>query len=238
MDLRTLLDAAKMPLKTDPSPDVVDLQNGSTARWLGFLLSSGPSGLETRIDEKAWDTLRRNLNACHRTDHSARHASQVILGWIIYLGPCLPHSDVPATYRRIYELANESDLEEIPTEDEVRERWEKAYRNYCEIRSQYIHRDNHPTPTPTAYVMTESPEPEAAAPPAAPKKTNIVPSDEASVCLASRRPANRQEMTSFRPVLLQANSSPGTADLHRRLGIFRARPPPKYVHIELRWRAS
>jgi RNA-directed DNA polymerase len=129
-DMGAVLEKAKLPLKSNPPPAVVDFRRGESTRWLGYRISSGPSGLEPRIDESAWDNLRRILADAHRLDHSGEDASQIISGWMQHYGPCLPHTDLTDACDRIIRVVEGMDTDADLDRREVGDRWQAAYTRY------------------------------------------------------------------------------------------------------------
>ena len=129
-DLRVLHEKAKMPLKSNPPPAVVDFRRGESTRWLGYRISSGPSGLEPRIDESAWDYLGRTLADAHRLDQSGEDASQVISGWMQHYGPCLPYTDLSDACDRIVRAVEWLDADVGLDRRAVGGMWKVAYTRY------------------------------------------------------------------------------------------------------------
>ncbi|MFO0805505.1 MAG: reverse transcriptase domain-containing protein [Gemmataceae bacterium] len=132
-EMGTLLDAAGMPPKpeTETEPAVIDLSSGKNAIWLGYRICRGPRSLEARIDETAWEELRRELEQAHAYDRPWVHARDLIRGWIAHFGPC---RDRNANANRVANLTRELDLEEAIGIDQILEGWQQANRRYCAKR--------------------------------------------------------------------------------------------------------
>jgi retron-type reverse transcriptase len=159
-DLETLLKNARMPLKPTTRP-VVDLQPGAVADWLGFSLTRTPTGLEARIGTKAWNKLELDLADAHRSDTPDTRPTQIIQGWLAYLGPCYRHTDRERTLQRIRDMAD-THGHLIPSETDLDAHWGRAADRYEAIRAEY-----GLAPTPAMQTTTGTPADPAAASPAA-----------------------------------------------------------------------
>jgi group II intron reverse transcriptase/maturase len=135
--LTRMLEEERMQIKLEPPPTINDLGRGETVVWLGFELHTKDGRLEASVSRKAWDELRQGLRDAHGTDLPSVRAREVTLGWIGYLGPCFEASEVDPTYGRITEIAEKEGFGEIPTNEEVRERWARAYGRYQDGRRSF-----------------------------------------------------------------------------------------------------
>ncbi len=113
--LEQLLLPAGFTLKWRPGEVVRDLRDGGRAEWLGYGLSTEDGlGIKAGLTDKAWRSLQQSLELCHTKDDAPIRAVQCINGWVTAMGPCYPHTDVPATYARVVTLANSQTFTEVP----------------------------------------------------------------------------------------------------------------------------
>jgi retron-type reverse transcriptase len=134
-DLRTTLLPAAMPLKGSPSSAVRDLANGNHADWLGYRVNRGKYGLEVRLADRSWTSLRHQLELAHTEPEPPLRAGMVITGWVDQLGPCYPWTDRQDVYARVARTARELAFDEIPTWEEFLHRWREAYGRWTRIQA-------------------------------------------------------------------------------------------------------
>jgi retron-type reverse transcriptase len=195
-----MLEEERMPIKLEPPPTINDLGRGKTVVWLGFELHLKEGRLEASVSSRAWEGLRQGLRNAHGADLPTVRAREVILGWIGYLGPCFKANEVDTTYGRITEIATEEGFEEIPTTEEVRERWAGAFDRYREGRQRFdrevhAHRDDEDDQRSTA--------PDAAPP--VHKFAILVPTEGEVVFLPS---SHRDNPTAGEPISTDPPSYP------------------------------
>jgi len=134
-DLSACMVAAKMPLKTDPAPGVIDLIRGKSAEWLGYRIMGGPDGLEAQIPDSAWVDLRLDLLEAHRTDHPVATARQVGRGWMAYYGPC-HQRDCNDTATRVVAILEEHGFGEADTIEALAKLRNESYARFVRRRDQ------------------------------------------------------------------------------------------------------
>ena len=133
-ELKETLLPAGMPLKGSPSLAIRDLSSGEHATWLGFDITSGRDGLEMRLTDKTWNSLRQQLELTHTETNSPLKANEVLSGWIDQLGPCYSWCDRQAVYARLESIAQELAYDENPTREALEYRWKGAYGRWHTIR--------------------------------------------------------------------------------------------------------
>ena len=132
--LKEMLLPAGMPLKGSPSLAIRDLITGEHATWLGFDITLGKDGLEMRLTDRSWNSLRQQLDLTHIGPDSPLRAVMVITGWVDQLGPCYPWMDRQTVYARLGSIAQEMAFDEVPTREELEYRWKGAYGRWRTIR--------------------------------------------------------------------------------------------------------
>lgn len=135
-DLGEILRPTGMALKWTPKRAIRNLKEGETAEWLGYRLRKGPDGIEAEPEERSWRSLEDKLIRSHYKTAAPLRANETVLGWISQMGPCLPRLDLPTTYARITRLARNQAFDEIPSQEEVREEWERAWDRWEGHRRQ------------------------------------------------------------------------------------------------------
>jgi retron-type reverse transcriptase len=134
--LNSLLLPAGMKLKGTPEQAIQDLQSGCRAEWLGYQLGRDEESMKVSLTEKAWKSLSMKLELCHEKDGSPLRAAETILGWISQMGPCFLNTDITQAYASIGNLATNLAFEEIPSVEEVRRNWQKAYQRWEQCRTK------------------------------------------------------------------------------------------------------
>jgi hypothetical protein len=135
-DLEKTMTAAGMPLKGNEATAIVDLSRGQSADWLGYQLSYKADDLVCRIAERAWGALPLRLEHAHSKPCSPLVANQVIEGWIDQLGPCFRYEHADDVIGRVRGIAADLAFDEIPTNQELRQRWRAAFDRWCVVRDR------------------------------------------------------------------------------------------------------
>jgi RNA-directed DNA polymerase len=135
-DLEKMMTATGMPLKGNQDIAIQDLSRGQTANWLGYQLSFSRDDLVCRIADRSWTSLAMRLEQAHSKPCSPLVANQIIEGWFDQLGPCFRHEHIDDVVRRLRRIASGLAFDEIPTNRELRRRWQTAFDRWCDIRNQ------------------------------------------------------------------------------------------------------
>jgi hypothetical protein len=133
--LETILRPANMPLKRTQEDVIHDLNEGESARWLGFEFGKGDQSLIVKVAKKAWTRLEEYLVLAHEKPDSSIRAVETINGWIEQMGPCFPFVRRPRVYEKLAKLAAEQAFDEIPSRNAIISRWRRAYERWCGIRN-------------------------------------------------------------------------------------------------------
>jgi hypothetical protein len=136
--LELILTPAGMPLKAQKQPTTRNLTLGDHADWLGYRVTRGEGGVQTRLtEEEVWlGRLERKLTLAHEKADAPSRAIDIVVGWVQQQGPCYPHTDARQTYARVIHLAHTLGFEEIPLEQQFLKQWQLAYARWCKVRDR------------------------------------------------------------------------------------------------------
>lgn len=134
--LTQLLLPAGLPLKYNSQNALHDLGEGVIATWLGFNLSKTKGGLAAEIGIKSWDRLEECLAVAHTKSDSPVRAIHTIKHWLDQRGPCYPWSDRDEACQKIIDCAHQQGFEELPTIQELKQRWQGGYARWCRLRKE------------------------------------------------------------------------------------------------------
>jgi group II intron reverse transcriptase/maturase len=132
--LTRLLTPAGMALKATPEQATHDLANGGRVDWLGYQFGKDAEGLKVSTTEKAWKSLRENLELAHTKAGSPIQAIRTIEGWIDAMGPCFATTDVDQVHTRIGSLSRQLAFEETPSRGELLRKLQRAHRRWLRSR--------------------------------------------------------------------------------------------------------
>jgi ribonuclease HI len=172
-DLKDMLRVAAMPLKGSSLTAIRNLDRGQAAHWLGFELRKKDGELRASMTEKAWNRLEDCITSSQGKPDAALRANEAIIGWVSQMGPCFPQTDIPAAHAKVSSLALNQAFDEIPSQGEIRNRWQRAYARWRRARKRTMEPDRGGAAVGSAYrhrVLAETSQPGGAsargAPPA------------------------------------------------------------------------
>jgi hypothetical protein len=132
--LRHLLRPAGMPLKGPPEAAVRRLDDGDSADWLGFRIHQPARGLAFEIGERSWERLATHLALAHTKSDAPVRAIHTLKQWLNPRGPCYTSSDRDRVCLRMIELARAQAFEEVPSPQQLRQHWQRAYARWRKLR--------------------------------------------------------------------------------------------------------
>ncbi|MEO8164701.1 MAG: reverse transcriptase domain-containing protein [Betaproteobacteria bacterium] len=136
LDLQEMMTRAGMPLKGDEETAIQDLSRGENTDWLGYRLSFHKDDLICRISDRDWTTLALRLEDAHDKPCSPLVANLIVAGWIDQLGPCFRSEHTDDVIARVRSIAADLAFDEIPTDRDLRNRWQAAVDRWNAIRDE------------------------------------------------------------------------------------------------------
>lgn len=135
-DLETMMTAGGMPLKGDETTAIQEISRGENVDWLGYRVSLERDDLICQIADRAWNALAIRLEHVHTKPCSPLVANEIIAGWFDQLGPCFRHEHTDDVVCRLRSIAADLSFDEVPTNQELRQRWRAAFVRWNAIRDQ------------------------------------------------------------------------------------------------------
>jgi RNA-directed DNA polymerase len=134
--LQQLLEPAGLSLKGTGATSIHGLEPGDEVDWLGFRIRrrNNNRGLSVGIAKRAWRRLDSLLALAHTKPDAPLRATSTIKQWLDQRGPCYACSNRVAVCQRILTLARELAFEEVPSPDELRQRWQRAAARWGKLR--------------------------------------------------------------------------------------------------------
>ena len=135
-DLEKTMTAAGMPLKGNEDAAIQDLSRGDNADWLGYRVDFERDELVCRMADRAWNALAIRLEHAHSRPCSPLVANQVIEGGLDQLGPCFRYEHIDDVVNWVRSIAADLAFDEIPTNEQLRQRWRAAFDRWCVVRDR------------------------------------------------------------------------------------------------------
>jgi RNA-directed DNA polymerase len=120
-------------LKGSRDSSIHDLSSGNWVDWLGYRIGLEAGRATVRVGERAWSRLGFQLAKAHLLPASPIRATQIIRGWLTYLGPCLAHEDRPAVLARLRKTASVFAFDEIPDHRQLGGIWSAAHARWSRL---------------------------------------------------------------------------------------------------------
>jgi RNA-directed DNA polymerase len=126
-----------MKLKGTPATTIKDVSKEG-ADWLGYTLVKQDDQMKVYVAKKAWKQLGRKLEAAYLKNDPSLRANDAIKGWIGYLGPTYPQTDMRKAYTKIQTLAHTLAFDEVPSLGEVQLKWRMAHTRWSLKRQELM----------------------------------------------------------------------------------------------------
>ncbi len=136
-ELARLLTSVGMPPKGTRESAVRKLSTGSPVEWMGFRITGTRHRLCLRLTENSMDGLAEGLWLAHDAPDAPLRAIEVIKGWVAAKGPCYKDVDHEETYGRIQAIAHERAFDEILSQPDLKESWQRAYARWGKLRAAH-----------------------------------------------------------------------------------------------------
>lgn len=130
--------AAGTPLKGSADAAVYDLSAGQSVDWLGYRVCLAGGVPAVRVAERAWRRLGWHLEKAHLLPASPVRATQIVRGWLAYLGPCFAWEDRRAVLARVRQTAGALAFDEIPGDRDLLRGWRAAHARWHRVRSREL----------------------------------------------------------------------------------------------------
>lgn len=125
-------------MKIKPVDDAIRrLDQGQAAKWLGFEILADKQGLIVQIGDKSWERLKEHLQIAHTKPDAPLRAIATIQGWISQLGPTFMFADRRRVCQRAASIAAEYGFDEIPSEQQLLDDWQRAHARWCKLRQRH-----------------------------------------------------------------------------------------------------